>query len=205
MRRAQANGQHVTVETCPHYLFLTNEDYESVGRDMKIFPLVKEKKDQDAIWAGIQDGTITVVCSDHAPHTAEEKYAGKLSEIPAGMCGVETLAPLMLNEVNTGRLTINQIVQLLSENPARLYGISHQKGTLQPGTDADVTIVDLKKTNTIRKEHLHSKSKISAYDGREITGWPVRTIIGGKTVMADGEIVDSTPAGTIVTPRRNAK
>ncbi|GAJ99309.1 dihydroorotase [Geomicrobium sp. JCM 19055] len=202
IRAAKANGQKVTVETCPHYLFLTNEDYETVGRDMKIFPLVKEQKDQDEIWKGIQDGTITVVCSDHAPHTAEEKYSGSLSEIPAGMCGVETLAPLLLNEVHTGRLTINQVVQLLSENPAKLYGIDNQKGTLMPGTDADITIVDLKKEGTIQKANLHSKSKISAYDGRSIIGWPVRTIVHGHTVMEDGNIVNDQPKGQLVKPGR---
>lgn len=118
------------------------------------------------------------------------------------MCGVETLAPLLLNEVHTGRLTINQVVQLLSENPAKLYGIDNQKGTLMPGTDADITIVDLKKEGTIQKANLHSKSKISAYDGRSIIGWPVRTIVHGHTVMEDGNIVNDQPKGQLVKPGR---
>ncbi|AXF55732.1 dihydroorotase [Salicibibacter kimchii] len=200
VRRAQASGQRVSVETCPHYLFLSDEDYETVGKDMKIFPLVKTKADQKAIWEGINDGTITVVCSDHAPHTKEEKYGGTLSEIPAGMCGVETMVPLMLNAVNEGKLTMNRLVALLAENPAHLYGVVGQKGTFTPGSDGDITIVDMEKTGVIRKEALHSKSKISAYDGCSIKGWPVHTIVSGKTVMQDGELVNERPNGKLVTP-----
>ncbi|MBB6448426.1 allantoinase [Geomicrobium halophilum] len=200
VRRAQAAGQNVSVETCPHYLFLSDEDYETVGKDMKIFPLVKTAADQEAIWEGINDGTITVVCSDHAPHTEKEKYGGKLSEIPAGMCGVETMVPLMLNAVNEGKLTLNRFVALLAENPAQLYGVSHRKGTFTPGSDGDITIVDMEKTGTIRKEDLHSKSKITAFDGRSTKGWPVRTIISGHTVMQDGMIVSDEKKGQLVTP-----
>ncbi|SDI55794.1 allantoinase AllB [Natribacillus halophilus] len=200
VRRAKAAGQRVSVETCPHYLFLNEEDYETVGKDMKIFPLVKTAADQKAIWEGVNDGTITVVCSDHAPHTEEEKYEGKLSEIPAGMCGVETMVPLMLNVVNEGKLTLNRLVALMSENPAHLYGIAERKGTFTPGSDGDVTIVDMAKTGTIQKEALHSKSKISAYDGRSIRGWPVRTVVSGRTVMQDGEIVNEACNGELVTP-----
>ncbi|QQK80872.1 allantoinase AllB [Salicibibacter cibi] len=200
VRRAQAAGQRVSVETCPHYLFLSDEDFETVGKDMKIFPLVKTAADQKAIWEGVNDGTITVVCSDHAPHTEEEKYEGKLSEIPAGMCGVETIVPLMLNAVSEGKLTLNRLVALLAENPAHLYGIADQKGTFTPGSDGDITIVDMEKMGTIRKEALHSKSKISAYDGRSVKGWPVRTIVGGITIMQDGEIVHDQKEGKLVTP-----
>src|SRR5699024_8485973 len=99
VREAQKEGYPITGETCPHFLFLTEDDFNQVGNFMKVYALVKNKKDQKALWEGISDGTISFVCSDHAPHTNEEKTDGDLWSIPAGMCGVETLAPLMLNAV----------------------------------------------------------------------------------------------------------
>ena len=202
IKRAQEEGYPITAETCPHYLFLTNEDYEKIGPEMKIYPLVKYQKDQDRLWEGIMDGTISYVCSDHAPHTVEEKN-GDLTKIPAGMCGVETLAPLMLNEVSNGRLTLGQIVSLLSENPAKQFGIFPKKGAIQVGSDADLTIVDMKQEGVIQREKLHSKSKVTAYDGFKIKGWPVQTIVNGITVMKDG-VIQSGPVGQLVTPLKQA-
>ncbi|WP_018921562.1 allantoinase AllB [Salsuginibacillus kocurii] len=198
IRAAQQEGLPITVETCPHYLFLSADDYEAIGPKMKIYPPVKYREDQEEIWKGIADGTIAAVCSDHAPHTPEEKD-GSLFEIPAGMCGVETLAPLMLDAVNRGKLTLNRLVQLLAEGPARLYGIDDKKGTLAIGSDADFTIVDMEEKYTIREEELHSKSKVSAYDGWELQGKPVYTIVRGEVVMERGT-VSSKPQGSIVKP-----
>lgn len=196
VKQAQYKGYQVTAETCPHYLFLDSESYEKVGTSMKGYPLVRHKEDRDSLWKGIQDNVISLVCSDHAPHTEEEKK-GDLWSIPAGMCGVETLAPLMIDAVSRGKITINQMVSLLSEGPAKLFGIYPEKGSLQIGTDADITIVDLNKKFTIKKEMLHSKSKNTAFDGFEIQGAPVRTIVRGITVMKDGEIV-SKPIGKFI-------
>lgn len=199
IREAQREGYPITAETCPHYLFLTNEDYKKIGPVMKVYPLVKYKKDQEAIWEGIKDGTISIVCSDHAPHTEDEK-SGDLWSIPAGMCGVETLVPLMLNAVSEKRITIHELVSLLSENPAKQFGVFPQKGAIQVGSDADITIVDMDKCTVIQKEKLHSKSKITAYDGFDIKGMPVQTIVNGITVMKDGEII-SDHQGRLVTPK----
>lgn len=199
IREAQREGYPITAETCPHYLFLTNEDYKKIGPVMKVYPLVKYKKDQEAIWEGIKDGTISIVCSDHAPHTEDEK-SGDLWSIPAGMCGVETLVPLMLNAVSEKRITIHELVSLLSENPAKQFGVFPQKGAIQVGSDADITIVDMDKCTVIQKEKLHSKSKITAYDGFDIKGMPVQTIVNGVTVMKDGEII-SDHQGRLVTPK----
>ncbi|WP_091662989.1 allantoinase AllB [Alteribacillus iranensis] len=202
IKEAQAEGYPVTVETCPHYLFLSVEDYERVGPQMKIYPLVKYKEDQDRIWEGIREGTISHVCSDHAPHTEEEKD-GDLWSIPAGMCGVETLPPLMLNAVNEGRLSLSDLVRVLSEQPAKLFGLYPKKGTLSPGADADITIVDMNKEGVIKREKLHSKSKITAYDGFHIKGWPVSTIVNGEFVMREGDIVGEPGQGTLVKPISN--
>ncbi|MTD30703.1 allantoinase AllB [Planomicrobium sp. YIM 101495] len=198
IKLAQEQGYPITAETCPHYLFLTNEDYETIGPSMKVYPLVKYQEDQDRLWQGIEDGTFSLVCSDHAPHTQEEKQ-GDLWSVPAGMCGVESLAPLMLNAVSEGRISLQQVAALLSENPAKQFGVYPQKGSLQPGSDADFTIVDMDKQMTIKRENLHSKSKVTAYDGFQIKGVPVATIVRGTTVMKDGEILTG-PVGTLVKP-----
>ena len=200
IRQAQNEGYPITAETCPHYLFLTNEDYDRVGPAMKIFPLVKYKKDQERIWKGIAEGVITSVCSDHAPHTEEEK-AGDIWSIPAGMCGVETIVPLMLNAVSNKRITMQDMSKLLSENPAKQFGIYPQKGAIRVGSDADITIVDMNKEKLIKKENLHSKSKVTAFDGYKVVGVPVATIVGGTTVMKEGQII-SGPVGNLVSPNK---
>lgn len=198
VRRAQAEGYPITAETCPHYLFLTNKDYAKIGPPMKVYPLVKYKEDQDSLWEGLMDGTLSFVCSDHAPHTEEDKI-GDLWSAPAGMSGVETLAPLMLNEVSNNRITIQQVVSLLSENPAKHFGVYPKKGSIQIGSDADLTIVDMSKHLTIKKEDLHSKGKVTAFDGFTVKGVPVATIINGTTVMKDGYVDSTKLIGKLVT------
>jgi allantoinase len=197
VRQAQKDGYPITAETCPHYLFLSAEDYEEIGPQMKVYPPVKYKKDQEALWEALQDGTIDLVCSDHAPHTEEEKD-GDLWSIPAGMCGVETLVPLMLTAVNDGKISINDAARLLSEGPAHLFGIPN-KGAITVGYDADITIVDMAKASSIKREELHSKSKVTAFDGFKLKGVPVQTIVRGKTVMKNGEILGA-PTGKLITP-----
>lgn len=189
VERAQKEGYNVTAETCPHYLFLTNKDFETIGPKMKVYPLVKYQEDQDRLWQAINDNVITIICSDHAPHTEEEKD-GELEEIPAGMCGVETLAPLMINAVSDGKITIQKLVALLSENPAKEYGLYPKKGTIQVGSDADITIVDMAVDYQLDKNTLHSKSKVTAYDGMSLKGKPTATIVNGVTVMKDGNIIE---------------
>lgn len=198
IKRAQEKGYPVTGETCSHYLCLCDEDFDRVGPLMKVYPPVRRREDQETLWQGIETGVLSLVSSDHAPHTEEEKK-GDLWSSPAGMASIETLAPLMINEVSEGKITIHQLVAILSENPARLFGIYPEKGSLQVGTDADITIVDLKVKSTIKKENLHSKSKVSPFDGFALTGAPVQTIVRGTTVAKNGEIV-SAPGGKFIRP-----
>ncbi|WP_117168609.1 allantoinase AllB [Paraliobacillus sediminis] len=197
IRDVQKQGYPITVETCPHYMFLSNEDYEQIGPQMKVYPPVKYKKDQVGIWEGIADGTISHVCSDHAPHTEEEKD-GDLWSIPAGMCGVESMASLMLNAVNDGKLSIKDLVRLLSEEPAKLFGIYPKKGAIRVSTDADITIVDMEKEMVIKRENLHSKSKVTAFDGFKVKGVPTHTIVRGKIIMKDGNIIGEKGTGELV-------
>jgi len=193
---AKKEGLDVTVETCPQFLFLSNEDYDKIGPKMKVYPPVKYKSDQEGLWEGVKNETISLICSDHAPHTAEQKD-GALWDIPAGMCGVETLAPLMIDAASRGVITLNEVVRLLSENPAKLFGIYPQKGSMEVGTDADFTLVDMNKSHVIHEKNLHSISKVTAFDGFEIKGYPVGTIVRGRTVMKNGEIV-SEPFGKFI-------
>lgn len=187
VRVAQKSGVEITSETCPHYLFLDNSNYENIGSVMKVYPPIRFKEDQDSLWEAIKDGIITHVCSDHAPHTKEEKI-GDIFSIPAGMCGVETLAPLMINAVNNGKISENELSSILSEKPSKLYNLYPEKGSLKIGTDADITIVDFKKEYEITEDSLHSKSKVTAFNNYKVIGKPYATIVRGNIVMEDGEI-----------------
>ncbi len=197
VREAQKKGIHVTAETCPHYLFLTSDRFEEVGNMMKGYPPVRHQEDQDELWRGLLDGTLNHVCSDHAPHTAKEKE-GTLADIPAGMCGIESMVPLMVTAVNDGKLTMQQLAAVLSENPTRHYGIWPQKGSLQTGTDADITIVDFAKAGVVEAEKLHSVSKITAFDGFPLSGMPVATFLRGVKIAEDGEPTLEAPMGVYV-------
>lgn len=189
IRQAQKQGKSVTAETCPHYLELSAEEHgDTLGAYMKWFPLVREKFNQAPLWEGLRDGTIAHVSSDHAPHTAEEKQKG-LFDSPSGNAGVETLGLLMINAVSEGKITENQLAKLLSENPAKLYGLYPQKGSLEIGTDADLVIIDFDHEYEFKQENIHSKVKLSPFNGRKLKGKPVETILRGKTIMKDSEII----------------
>ncbi|MEN6411476.1 MAG: dihydroorotase family protein [Veillonellales bacterium] len=199
VRNAKAQGLPLTAETCPHYLFLTNEDYDQVGQAMKVYPPVRQKKDQQALWAGLKDGSISVISSDHAPHSIAEKN-GDLFSVPAGSCSVEVMLPMMLNEVSNGRLTLPFVVDKLSESPAKLYNIFPKKGNLQPGADADIVLVDMNKVTRITNDKLHSKQPLTPFAGKMITGWPVATFLRGIQIVSNGSIIHTAPSGELIKP-----
>ncbi|MCL2184506.1 MAG: dihydroorotase family protein [Treponema sp.] len=191
---AKQKGIDISSETCPHYLFFDAEKYTH-----KVYPPIRDEKNRLALWEAINKKVIDIIASDHAPHTAKEKSL-PIWDAPAGLCGTETLVSLFLNEVNKGKLSINDFVRLASENPAKIWGIYPQKGNIEPGADADITIVDLKKKTIIKAENLHSKSKTSPYDGMEVQGVPVATIVRGNFVMKDGELTGEKGYGVLVSP-----
>ena len=200
VKKAQEKNSLITSETCPQFLFLDANDYDKIGPMMKVYPPVKYRKDQLSLWDHINNGTITSVCSDHAPHTEEEKDGG-LFDIPAGMCGVETIVQLMLNAVNERKITLQQLVALMSTNPAKQFDIYPKKGSLEIGTDADITIVDMEKEFLIEKEKLHSKSKVTAFDRFKGKGKAITTIVRGNTIVKNEKVI-SDRQGTWIKPTK---
>jgi dihydroorotase len=174
-------------EATPHHLTLSAEDYSRLGTKLQMNPPVRGPDHRDAIWRGLQAGVVDVLGSDHAPHTLEEK-ARPYPSSPSGMTGVQTLVPIMLDHVNAGRLTLERLVDLTSAGPQRLFGIVG-KGRIAAGYDADFTIVDLKRRETIRDAWIASRSRWTPYDGKAVTGWPVGTIVRGRRVMWEGELI----------------
>ena len=182
--------QHKDVATCeitPHHLTLTADDYATLGTLIQMNPPVRDARHRDGLWRGIRDGIADVLGSDHAPHTLEEKRKPYPAS-PSGMTGVQTLVPTMLDHVNAGRLTLERFVDLSSHGPSRIFGMA-RKGRIAAGYDADFTIVDMKRTETITNAQVGSKAGWTPYDGKQVTGWPVGTIVRGNRVMWEGEIV----------------
>lgn len=208
VRDARARGLRVTAETGPHYLLREPKDMAKVGSLLKMNPPVRSRDHAEALWDGLLSGHIDMIATDHSPHTLEEKGSdlmGKLTkpaiwECISGFCGVETGVPLLLNEVNKGRMTLNHYVKLTSENPAKVWQIYPQKGAIRLGSDGDVTIVDMDKEGTIDVSKLHSKNKPSPWHGWKVKGMPVATIVRGHVQMRDGEPVGK-PVGKLVRPK----
>jgi dihydroorotase len=189
VKRLRAEGVDITVETAPHYLLFCAEDMERLGILLKINDPIRYRKDSDRLWDELKAGTINMIATDHSPHLPEEKFKDDVWEAIPGFPGVETNVRLMLTQVNEGQMTLNQYVRFASENPAKVWGLYPNKGSLVPGTDGDLTLVDMKRTGTIRAAELHSRGKYTPFDGVETTGLPVATIIRGNVQMREGEFV----------------
>lgn len=199
VRDARARGRDVTGETCPQYLTLT-KDTDPVRA--KINPPLREPADQEALWAGLADGTLSTVGSDHAATSLRHKQ--DLWSATVGVPGVETALPILLSEgVNKGRIPLERLVEVTSLLPARTFGLYPRKGTLQIGSDADVVLVDLEETRTVDANDLHQGSDYSPYEGMRLRGWPVLTLLRGRVVYEDGEIVATPGYGRFV-PRQVA-
>jgi len=180
LRAAKKMGWPVTGETCPHYFTLSDSDIKTRDADYKMKPPLRSPADREAVLAGLADGTIDLVASDHAPHEARLKAKG-FKDAPFGIIGLETLAPLCVTElVQKKRITRKRLAELASFNPARLLGL--KAGRLLPGFDADLTILD---PLCVRKvpETFVSRSQNSPFIGRALRGWPAATIMGGRIVF----------------------
>jgi dihydroorotase len=180
-----------TAEATPAHLTLAApECYERLGTLAQLNPPIRDAAHRAGLWNGIAQGVIDNIGSDHSPHTREEK-SHPYPKTHSGMAGVQTLVPLMLDHVNAGRLSLQRLVDLTSAGPARVFGIAN-KGRIAAGYDADVTVVDMKRRETISNAWIASKSGWTPYDGMSVSGWPVGTVIRGQKVMWEGSL--GTPA-----------
>ena len=188
MEYLKMNKDVASVEVLANHLsFSAPECYERLGTLVQQNPPIREKHHQDALWRAINDNTVDILASDHAPHTLDEK-AQTYPSSPSGTPGVQTLVPVMLNHVSNKKLSIERLVDLWSHGPHRIHKI-HNKGQIAKGYDADITLVDLNKKMTITNAQQKSRTGWTPYDGLNVTGWPVMTMIRGNIVMREDELL----------------
>lgn len=204
LRRFKHAGATATGETCPHYLFFTEDDYARVGPYAKINPPLRKQSDQEALWEGLRDGSLMAVTTDHSPFTVEEKERARTDiwRTPPGAPGVEELVLGMMDAALKGRLSLEKAVQLISTNGAKRFGIYPQKGVIAVGADADLVVYDPHSTTTIRENMLFSQAKAcdKLYEGMTFQGAVRRTLVNGRTVFHDGSITGQPGWGQFVRP-----
>ncbi len=203
LRLARRRGARISAETCPHYLLFDEETARQHGRWAKIAPPLRPAADRAALWAALADGTLDILASDHAPFLPHEKEGEDMLAIPSGLPNIEAFPPLMLSAAHAGRLPISQMVALLSARPARLYGLYPQKGALLPGSDADMLLYNPNVGSVIDTATWQSRSRGSAriFHGLGYRGRVLRTLVRGRTIYAEGEIVGPRGWGQMVRPR----
>lgn len=182
IRQAKRNGLPVFAETTPHHLHLTVDDYKKWGTLVQMNPPLRKKEDAEVLWEALQDGAFDSIGTDHAPHSLEEKALG-FGKAPSGVPGLETHLPLLLQAYHEGRLTLERIIALTSSNLTKFFNLQE---------NSDVTLVDLKKTRTVEDRLLHTRCGWSPFAGRELTGWPVYTIVQGSVYRVDQGITKLT-------------
>ena len=190
----------LTSEVTPHNLWLTDEALARLGAIAKVFPPLRPQADVDAVRKALKDGRISMVATDHAPHTPQEKAAG-LERAPGGFPGVQTLLPLALKLVAEGFLTHADLVRVCCEEPARAFGLYPRKGTLRPGADADIAVVDPARPMRIRDEDQQSKARHTPFHGWDAPATPVMTLLRGDVIVRDGGI-SAQPLGLHLKPGR---
>lgn len=200
IKEAKMKNVKIYCETCPQYLLMNREAYEKFGSLVKINPPLREEKDREMLWNGLRTGVIDSIGSDHAPHTFEEKTMSNIWEAAAGFIGVETLFPLMLDSALRGFISLEKIPLLLSENPAKIFSIYPRKGCIEVGADGDLVIVDPTQESIIRSETLHSKHKITPFDGWRLKGRIKYTILRGEKIVEDGQINMEKKIGKFIKP-----
>ena len=187
---AQHKGIHVTTEVTPHHLLLTVKDMAKIGPIAKCYPPLRSTKDTEALLNACFAGQITIIASDHAPHTAAEKTGtdADFATAPGGIIGVETTLPLLYTKlVHKAEMSLPMLIQMMGYNPAKRFGIRNaqwiEKGQLVVGADADIVVFDPKATSTIRSETLHNKSTLTPFEGWKVKGQVQRTLLGGTTIF----------------------
>jgi dihydroorotase len=180
--------KNVTFEITPQHLTLYAPDcYDKLGSFAQMNPPIRKKEHFDRLWVAVKNSVVDVLGSDHAPHSKEDKNK-KYPASPSGMPGVQTILPIMLDHINNEKLSLDQLVKLMCENPCKIFGIK-RKGYLKEGYDADLTIIDMNKSVTIKNEMIASKCGWTPFDNYKVKGFPVATIVNGSIVMKDGKVV----------------
>jgi allantoinase len=201
MAQARAQGIPIYTETCAQYLTLTVEDLKEKGPFCKFTPPPRKKEEVEKMWWCLSHGLIDMVNSDHCPYPYSDKEAGEedIWLAPFGIPGVETTTPILLDGVAKGKLTLPQVAYVRSERPAMIYGLTGQKGSLRVGCDADLIFIDLKRKVVLNNLKIISKCGWTPYHGKEITGDVVLTMVRGKVVMKEGEVLGEPGWGRFVT------
>ena len=203
IKEYQRKGIPVTSDVGPAWFTFSAEDYEKYGGGIRVIPAIRYRKDSDALWRGLADGDIEVLATDHAPHSNEEKFERTWWDTLPGTIGVQTSLPILLDRVNKGEMTIQRVVECMAANPAKIFGLYPRKGCIQPGADADLTIVDMDMEWEVTHEEMYSKTKYTPYDGFHLRGKPVMTVVMGAVVMEDGKIVGEPGCGAMVNPKKD--
>lgn len=195
LRFAKAQGQEIYGELEASSALMPRSQAEKVGPFAMVWAHSPE-----AAWDSVHDGTTDVIVTEHAPHTREEFEPGWQDNfsVPLGQTGVQEFLPLMLTQVNAERLTLEDLVRFCSENPARIFGQFPHKGAIQVGSDADLTLVDMDRRATLTSADMHSKTGLTSWEGMEVTGMPVYTVVRGRVVMDHGEITSEPGYGKFV-------
>jgi len=204
IRRYQRDGVDVSAETCPHYLFFTEDDYLRLGPYAKYNPPIRGAEDQRALWQGLADGSVSLVTSDHGPYLVEEKERHRVKPwlVPSGGPGVQMLLPMMVTAALQGRLSLEQAVRLISAEPARLFGLDGRKGTIAPGADGDLCIYDPRPQTVMTRDRMFSKARDvnKLYEGMPLQGEVYATISGGRIVFREGQILAKKGSGRFIGP-----
>jgi dihydroorotase (multifunctional complex type) len=199
IKQAADRGVRIAGETCPQYLTLTAGEIDRVLGKVNP-PIRREGEHREALWRALNTGGLRCIGSDHAP--CARKHKREFWEAVVGVAGIQTVLPVLLSEgVNKGRIDLHKLVEITSYNPARTFGLWPDKGAIEIGASADLVILDTAKKRTVRAKELHHISDFSLYEGRELTGWPVVTILRGEVVVEDGQVVGKPGMGRFV-PRR---
>ncbi len=197
---AQRDGVKVYAESCPQYFYMSREDLAQKGPWLKFAPAVRRPEVLDQMWAEFEKGNVNLLCTDHCPFPKEEKAAGieDIWQAPFGIPGIETTMRLMLNGVNSGKISLARVVQAMCETPARLYGLYPKKGCLLPGADADILLVDMDAKETLSNDRIQSKCGWTPFDGMEVKGSVVKTLLRGNLVAENGRAVGEPGYGQFV-------
>jgi dihydroorotase/allantoinase len=199
LERARRDGLDLTVETCPHYLWFTDEEMDRQGSAAVVSPPLRSGAERDRLREGIAEGVVDCIGTDHAPHTDAEKAVedpfGSVWEVDHGFVGLETAVPALLTLASEGLLTLPEWIRMASSEPARTWGLYPQKGSLQPGTDADLVVIDPDREWTLDRTDLHSKGRVTPFDGQRFRGRVTATMVRGEFVYRKGEVVGSPGDG----------